>query len=114
MVKAANITSTMSKDSKRGGVLLESHDAIRKYTVELLEPITFGTIIDQLYAQDVIDTPVYEAATSPHHTTQEKGRKILLEVQKKVKANPKLFGVFCDILASNATTVDVSKRLRGK
>ena len=89
-------------------------DAIRKLAVELLEPITFGTTIDELYAKDLIDAPVYEAATNAHITTQDKGRKILIEVQKKVKTNPKLFEVFCDILWKGDTTKDLSKRLRGK
>ena len=89
-------------------------EAIRKHHVELLEPITFGTTIDELYSKGLIEDPVYEAATSLSLTTQDKGRMILREVQKKVKANPKLFVVFCDILARNDTTLDTSKSLRGK
>ena len=89
-------------------------DAIRKHTVQLLEPITFGTTIDELFSNELIDEQVYEAATSHNLTTQDKGRKIIREVQKKVKANPKLFVAFCDILACNDTTSDISKTLRGK
>ncbi|KAL5491679.1 hypothetical protein EMCRGX_G017011 [Ephydatia muelleri] len=87
-------------------------DAIRACIVDLLEPITFGTTIDKLYAKELIDGEIYEEVTRQSLTTQDKGRKILCEVQKKVKARPMLFDTFCEILCSNEATSDISQRLR--
>lgn len=87
-------------------------DAIRACIVDLLEPITFGTTIDKLYAKELIDGELYEEVTRQSLTTQDKGRKILCEVQKKVKARPMLFDTFCEILCSNEATSDISQRLR--
>lgn len=87
-------------------------DAIRTCFVDLLEPITFGTTVDELYAKNLIDGEIYEDVTRHPQTTQNKGRKVLCEVQKKIKARPILFDTFCEILSTNEATSEISKRLR--
>ena len=87
--------------------------AIRRNFPRLSQAIMKGNISEELYAHEVIDQLTFDAFANQSFTDQEKGRKILLEVQKAVEIQPNLFNVFCHILHDEAVTKDLAQRLQG-
>ena len=87
--------------------------AIRRNFPKLSKAVTRGDVPEELYAQELIDQPTFNIFANQSFTDQEKGRKILLEVQKAVEIQPDLFDTFCRILRDEAVTKDLAQRLRG-
>lgn len=88
--------------------------AIRRNFPKLSKAVTRGDILEELYAQELIDQQTFEIYTNPSLTDRDKGRKILLEVQSTVEIQPDHFDTFCSILDDESdVTKDLSKRLRG-
>ena len=87
--------------------------AIRRNFPKLSKAVTIGDIPEELYAQELISQPTFDLFANQSFTDREKGRKILLEVQKTVEIQPDLFDAFCSILCDEAVTKDLAQRLRG-
>ena len=87
--------------------------AIRRNFPKLSKAVTRGDIPEELYAQELIDQPTFDIFANQSFTDQEKGRKILLEVQKAVEIQPDLFDAFWRILCDEAVAKDLAQRLRG-
>ena len=87
--------------------------AIRRNFPKLSKAVTRGDIPEELYAQELISQPTFDIFANQSFTDQEKGRKILLEVQKTVEIQPDLFDAFYRILCDEAVTKDLAQRLRG-
>ena len=87
--------------------------AIRRNFPRLSQAIMKGNIPEELYAQRLIDQVTFDAFANQSFTDQEKGRKILLEVQKVVEIQPDLFDAFCRILCDEAVTKYLAQHLRG-
>ena len=87
--------------------------AVRRNFPKLSKAVTRGDIPEELYAQELIDQPTFDIFANQSFTDQEKGRKILLEVQKAVEIQPDLFDAFWHILCDEAVTKDLAQRLRG-
>lgn len=87
--------------------------AIRRNFPKLSKAVMRGDIPEELYAQELISQPTFGIFANQSFTDQEKGRKILLEVQETVEIQPDLFDAFCSILCDEAVTKDLAQRLRG-
>ena len=87
--------------------------AIRRDFPKLSKAVTRGAIPEELYAQELIGQPMLDIFVNQSFTDQDKGRKIMLEVQKAVEIQPDLFDAFCSILCNETVTKDLAKRLRG-
>ena len=87
--------------------------AIRRNFPKLSKAVTRGDIPEELYAQELIGQPMLDIFVNQSFTDQDKGRKIMLEVQKTVEIQPDLFDAFCSILCDEAVTKDLAQRLRG-
>ena len=87
--------------------------AIRRNFPRLSQAIMKGNIPEELYAQEMIDQLTFDIFSNQSFTDQEKGRKMLLAVQKAVEIQPNLFNAFYRILRDEAMTKDLAQRLRG-
>ena len=87
--------------------------AIRRNFPKLSKAVTIGDVPEELYAHELISRSTFDIFANQSFTDQEKGRKILLEVQKTVEIQPDLFDAFCSILCDEAVTKDLAQRLRG-
>ena len=87
--------------------------AIRRNFPKLSKAVTRGDIPEELYAQELIGQPMLDIFVNQSFTDQDKGRKIMLEVQKAVEIQPDLFDAFCSILCDETVTKDLAQRLRG-
>ena len=87
--------------------------AIRRNFPRLSQAIMKGNIPEELYAQEMIDQLTFDIFSNQSFTDQEKGRKMLLAVQKAVEIQPNLFNAFYRILRDEAMTTDLAQRLRG-
>lgn len=107
-----NIHLTLeAMDSKKGEA---AGAVIRRCFTQLTDVLTTaGLIPDHLYQENLIDRETFEHFTNDSLTDTQKGRKMLLDVQKKVTVCPSLFTKFCEILSGEETTKEWAQLLEG-
>ena len=91
-----------------------AHKAIRKHFPTLMKVVATGDIVENLYANEIIEESTFEVVTAPTSTlsNKQKGTKILKDVQITVNAKPKHFQTFCDVLKAEGHP-DLVLKLKG-
>lgn len=91
-----------------------AHKALRKHFPALMKVVASGDIVENLYAEEIIDESTFEVVTTPGTllSNKQKGTRILKDVQVSVSSKPKAFETFCQFLKSEGHT-DIVLRLRG-
>ena len=85
----------------------------RKYKA-LTSTVSRAPIPEALYQEEIIDYETLEIAVNPVLTNRDKGNRIMSEVKKAIQANAGLFDVFCEVLAEEGISKDLSDELKGK
>ena len=94
-----------------------AHKAIRANFKELSRTVTEGDIPEALYAKEIITDDTLEFVSNQSKSGREKGRKVMLQVQKGVKVNSAIFDTFCGVLADESLYMvaqELSRKLRSK
>ena len=84
----------------------------RKYKA-LLSTVCREPFPETLYEREIIGEETLEIALSQVLTSREKGNKIMSEVKKAVQANAGLFDEFCEVLAGEGISKDLSDEIKG-
>ena len=90
-----------------------ANKTLRRMYRKLTTAVIRGQIPEELFARELIDEEALEIATKPQLTDREKGNKVMSEVRKAVQINHEQFNVFCEILAEESTSRELSDELKG-
>ena len=91
-----------------------AHRAIKSYFSKLVIAIMRESIPDSLYSSGVLGDEALDTLLDRTQTDKQKGRIFVREVQNAVHVDPKCFFKFCDILAEETLSKDLSQDLRSK
>lgn len=91
-----------------------AHKALRKHFPTLMKIVASGDIVENLYAEEIIEESTFEVVTAPGTLmiNKQKGTKILKDVQVSVHSKPKAFETFCRVLKSEGHD-DIVVKLKG-
>ena len=91
-----------------------AHRTLRKHFPILMKIIASGDIVENLYAEEIVEESTFEVVTGSGTlmTNKEKGTKILKDVLVSVRSKPKAFEIFCRVLKSEGHG-DIVGKLEG-
>lgn len=91
-----------------------AHKTLRKHFPTLMKIVASGDIVENLYAEEIIEESTFEVVTAPGTVmaNKQKGTKILRDVQVSVHSKPKAFDIFCRVLKSEGHD-DIVIKLKG-
>ncbi len=91
-----------------------AHKTLRKNFPTLMKIVASGDIVENLYAEEIIEESTFEVVTAPGTlmTNKQKGTKVIKDVQVSVHSKPKAFETFCQVLKSEGHD-DVVSKLKG-
>lgn len=91
-----------------------AHKAIRKHFPSLMKIVATGDIVENLYADEIVEESTFEVVTAPSSvlSNKQKGTKVLKDVQITVNAKSEKFETFCNILKSEGHS-DIVLKLKG-
>ena len=91
-----------------------AHKAIKSYFSKLVIAIMRENIPDKLISADILGDDAIDTLLNQSQTDKHKGRLFVREVQNAVQIDPKCFVKFCDILAEEKLSKDLSQDLKSK
>lgn len=93
-----------------------AHKAIRKHFPSLMKVVATGDIVENLYAEEVIDESTFEVVTATNAvlSNKQKGTKVLKDVQILVSSKPDAFDTFCKIVSSDGQHKDLVMNLKSE
>ena len=93
-----------------------AHKTIRKHFPTLMKIVATGDIVENLYAEEIIEESTFEIVTAINATmsNKQKGTKILKDVQIVVHSKPEHFETFCKVLEAEKNHTDAVQNLKGK
>ena len=91
-----------------------AHRAIKSHFSKLVIAIMRESIPEELISADILGDDTIDILLNPNQTDRQKGRLFVREVQNAVQVDPKCFLKFCDILAEEKLSKELSQNLRSK
>ena len=91
-----------------------AHKTIKSHFSKLVIAIMRESIPDKLISIDVLGDDAIDTLLNQSLTDKQKGRMFVREVQNAVQVDPKCFLKFCDILAEEKLSKDLSQDLKSE
>ena len=90
-----------------------TYKTIHKYFEDLFTAIEDPEVLAwELYAEDIISSPVRDAAAYVKHERDVRASNLLKAVESRIKVDPRVFDVFLSVLAKRPSMSHLCGRIR--